>query len=41
MTELQKSQEHHNEIIQKHLQMVTIMKYLKKNMYLQRKDRKL
>ena len=36
-----KSQEIHHSIIQKQLQINMIKKYLKKNIYLQNKDRKL
>ena len=38
---LQKSQNLHNRLIQKELEMSIIKKYLKKNTYLQKKDRKL
>ena len=36
-----KFQKIHNEIIQKHLEMSMIKKYLKKDVYLQKKDKKL
>ena len=39
--ELQKFKKTHNEITQKQLQMRMIKKYLKKDIYLQKKDRKL
>ena len=38
MVELKKSQQHHNRIIQKQLQMSMIKKYLKKDIYHQKKD---
>ena len=41
LKKLQKSQKRHNRIIQKQLQMSMIKKYLKKDIYLQKKDRKL
>ena len=41
LIKLQQIQEIHNKIIQSQLQMSMIKKYLKKDMYLQMKDRKL
>ena len=41
LIELQKSQKHHNGLIQKQLQMSMIKKYLKKDVSLQKKDGKL
>ena len=41
LIELQKFQKIHNKINQRQLQICMIMKYLKKNMYLQKKDKKL
>ena len=41
MIELQNSQKLHNKVIQKQLQMSVIKKYLKKNLYLQKKKQKI
>ena len=41
MTELRKFQKTHSRIIQKQLQISMIKKYLKKDIYLQKKDKKL
>ena len=41
LIELQGLQNTHNKIIQKHLQMSMIKKYIKKDIYLQKKERKL
>ena len=40
LIELQGLQNTHNKIIQKHLQMSMIKKYIKKDIYLQKKERK-
>ena len=37
----QRFRKHHNKIVQKHLQIRIIKRHLKKDMYLQKKDRKL
>ena len=41
LTELQKSPRVHNKIIHRHLKMSMIKKHIKKDVYLQKKDRKL
>ena len=41
LIKLQESEKLHNRVIQKQLQMSMIKKYLKKGIYLQKKDRKL